>query len=161
MAVGAGGSDELEALLDDSDGVDDATEVQQGTDPLNDASFLNLTTTRRHMRRLQDEDPCDPRTVSITLSVGDPSGSRSERYIIQVGSISHQATEFGVVSSGTYKFNTGQHVITVRHLESRLPPPDYDYEAFVIWESNPDFDISATVTTTNALKTWFKIPLYI
>lgn len=60
------------------------------------------------------------RCTPITLIVGDPSGSRSERYTIQVGIVEYAATQFVVVSQGTYNFRLGQYTVKVRHRDSKL-----------------------------------------
>lgn len=121
----------------DGDGVDDQTELNDGTNPFDDTDFLDQS-----IRRLQTDDPCDDQTVQITLSVGDPSGSASERYTMTVGDVEHQATSFGVVRSATYPFTAGTYTVTVRHRDSKLSTPDYDYQALITWASTPDFDIS-------------------
>lgn len=123
----------------DGDGVNDADEVTVGTDPLDDSSFISTS-----RRILQEDDPCDSAddTLELTLSVGDPSGSRSERWTMQVGSVEHQATSFGVVSTATYQFLPGKYTITVRHRDSNLSSPDYDYTASVTAESNAEWQVT-------------------
>ena len=70
--------------------------------------------------------------MSFTLfTVGDHSGSHSERYILYVGDFSHQSPGYGLVGSGTYEFTPGSYSITLRHLDSNLARPDYDYTARV------------------------------
>ena len=68
----------------------------------------------------------------MTLTVGDHSGSHSERYALQVGRIRHQSAGFGIVSSRTYKFRRGtEHEIRLLHRGSNVSPPDYDYTSNV------------------------------
>ena len=128
----------------DGDGVSDAKELQDGTNPLDSSSFFNssITLPENNLRALEEDDPCEPKTVSITLTVGDPSGSESERYTMQVGQVEHQATEFGRVRTGTYSFTSGTYVVTVRHRDSRLSTPDYDYRARITWSPSEDFEIT-------------------
>lgn len=66
-------------------------------------------------------------TAEIELSVGDYSGSRSERHVMNFGAINHQALEFGEMSTATYTFQPGSYPVSVRHVDSTLPMPDYDY----------------------------------
>jgi len=100
----------------DGDGVDDKTEVDQGSDP-NDASEGGVA-------------PPPEDIVEVRLTVGDHSGSESERYCLIVGRIRHQATQFGVVQTRTYKFRRGHaYAVTIHHTGSALEDPDYDYHA--------------------------------
>ena len=70
--------------------------------------------------------------VNLRLTVGDPSGSHSERYTLEVGSLKHQAPSFGVVEEGVYPFEIGQtYEISIEHQGSNVSPPDYDYTASV------------------------------
>ena len=64
-------------------------------------------------------------------TVGDHSPSESERYILHVGSISHQSPGFGEVGSGTYTFHPGSYTITIEHSGTNLDTPDYDYTASI------------------------------
>jgi len=101
----------------DGDGVFDASEVSQGSDPLN---------------RADSTAPPPGEMVELNLTVGDPSGSESERYDLVVGNVVHQAPEFGVVSTGLYRFRRGQsYPIQVVHRGSNLDAPDYDYTASI------------------------------
>ena len=67
----------------------------------------------------------------MNISVGDHSGSHSERYVLVVGQIQHQSPGFGIVGSGTYDFKPGTYTITLQHAGSNLATPDYDYTAIV------------------------------
>ena len=100
----------------DGDGVTDGTEVAKQGNPtdINDDGSGNATSKDFAM---------------IKLTIGDPSGSRSDRYNLHVGAITHQSPGFGVVDSGTYKFEPGKYTITVRWVASIYEPPDYDYVA--------------------------------
>lgn len=84
----------------DGDGTGDLQEIDQGSDP-NDASDGG-------------QAPAADDIASVKLTVGDPSGSESERYKMIVKgvegdtrTISHQAKEFGVVSTKSYKLRKG------------------------------------------------------
>ena len=100
----------------DGDGVNDGDEVAQGSDP-NDNNDGGIA-------------PPPEELVEVTLTVGDHSGSHSERYNMIVGPITHQAPDFGVVVSRTYKFRRGQsYPIQIVHMGSNLGTPDYDYTA--------------------------------
>ena len=85
----------------DGDGVTDGIEVEKQGNPtdINDDGSRNATSKIFAM---------------IKLTIGDPSPSESERYNLHVGGISHQAPDFGVVGSGTYKFRPGRYTIIVR-----------------------------------------------
>ena len=83
-------------------------------------------------------------TALIKLTIGDPSGSHSERYQMKVGIIEHQSPDFGLVVSNTYTFLPGNYTIKVEHIKSNLSPPDYDYVAKVQKVSG-----SATVTVVD------------
>jgi hypothetical protein len=78
----------------DGDGVNDGDEVAQGSDPT-DPTDGGIA-------------PPPEELVEIELTVGDPSGSQSERYNLIVGPIAHQARQFGIVESRVYKFRRGR-----------------------------------------------------
>ena len=99
----------------DGDGVPDGEEAGQGSDP-GDSS---------------DNGEPGKDKASVTLTIGDHSGSHSERYILHVGAISHQSPGFGIVGSGTYEFPSGKHTIFLLHQGTNLASPDYDYTAHV------------------------------
>lgn len=100
----------------DGDGTNDGTEANQGSDP-NDASDQGKA-----------PDPSD--VVKLKLTVGDHSGSHSERYELQVGGLAHQAPEFGVLNTRQYTFVKGRsYPIRILHRGSKLTSADYDYTA--------------------------------
>jgi len=113
----------------DGDGTSDSDETDQGSNP-NDSSDGGMA-------------PEEDEIVELTLTVGDPSGSNSERYDLIVGDIRHQATQFGVVESRTYKFRRGEsYEVQIVHRGSNLPTPDLDYTASIIvaaGETDPHF----------------------
>ena len=76
--------------------------------------------------------PEETEVIRLTLTVGDHSGSESERYHLNVGRYSHQAMEFGVVETREYVFRRGMsYPITVVHAGTNREQPDYDYTAAI------------------------------
>jgi hypothetical protein len=109
----------------DGDGVSDGDEV--GNDPNNPIS-----------------DPTDPGDggqpigndndlfIKVELTIGDPSGSESETWIIRVGDITFWSKDYGSVISQTFFFKRGaSYPITILHRSSKLDTPDLDYTAGV------------------------------
>ncbi|KAL7564364.1 hypothetical protein ACA910_001515 [Epithemia clementina (nom. ined.)] len=138
----------------DSDGVNDFIENSDGTSSFDDTDFLASVRRRRLGRNLQEQDPCDDQTVNITLTVGDPSGSNSERYTMTVGDVEHQATQFGVVRTATYAFTAGTYTVKVQHVDSNLNTPDYDYTASITWTASPAWTITLS-DPQSLLGSWF------
>ena len=109
----------------DGDGVSDGQEVQQGSNP-NDNADGGLA-------------PPPEELVAIELTIGDPSGSQSERYNLEVGPLLHQSTNFGEVATKTYDkvFRRGEtYEVTIHHRDTDenytgTPRPDYDYTALI------------------------------
>ena len=101
----------------DGDGVNDGTEVANKADPKDPSDGGEKDTSLQ--------------TAIVRLTIGDPSGSHSERYIINVGSIAHQSPGYGLVGSGDYTFKPGRYKITIIHVGSIYNTPDYDYRAYV------------------------------
>ncbi len=100
----------------DGDGTSDFDEIDQGSDP-NDPEDGG--------REPQFED-----VAELVLTVGDHSGSHSERYDLKVGPVLHQATVFGEVETDTYTLERGiSHEVQIIHRGSNLEAPDYDYTA--------------------------------
>ena len=115
----------------DNDGLSDFVEVGAGSDPLSNKEASS-----------EPEISCP-----ITLKVGDHSGSNSERWILEVGPIVHQATEFGKVQTETYNIPIGFHRVTVKHRDTNrlvggVLTPDFDYTADISWEANPEWEIT-------------------
>ena len=110
----------------DSDGVSDWEEIEQGSDPLDPNDSL----------------PSDVGSIDLSLSIGDPSGSHSERYTMMVGIIQHAAPYFGVVNTDVYSFPPGVYSINIRHRDSTLGTPDFDYYGGITWPPTLDFDVS-------------------
>ncbi len=102
----------------DGDGVSDGDEINQGSDP-NDASDGGLPPPPNHV-------------VDLRLTIGDPSGSHSERWAMDVGPISLRAPGHGEIIERVFKFRRGEsYPVTIRHLGSNVSPPDYDYTAAI------------------------------
>lgn len=102
----------------DNDGTTDGAETNQCSNP-NDASDSG-------------QAPPPDEIAKIRLTVGDHSGSHSERYNLIVGPITHQAPQFGVVATNEYCFRVGQtYSISIVHAGTNLDTPDYDYTAGV------------------------------
>lgn len=126
----------------DADGVGDADEVGQGSDPLDGS----------------DSTAPDPsELVELRLSVGDDSGSHSERYNLIVGNVVHQAPEFGVVSTGQYKFRRGRdYPIQIVHRGTDpnytdTPRPDYDYFAAFGSPAGSLADVGVTIEDADGI----------
>ena len=131
----------------DKDGLTNLQEQIYGSDPFNGDSDGDGVTDGIEVEKqgnptdITDDGSNSKDFAMIKLTIGDPSGSHSERYNLHVGAISHQAPDFGVVGSGTYKFGPGRYTITVQWVASIFSTPDYDYTAQVSKESG-----TATVT---------------
>lgn len=107
----------------DGDGVPDGTEVEQGSSPTDPSD---------------SSPPEKEETVQLRLTVGDHSGSKSERYNLIVGPYTHQAPEFGVVNTKVYSFRRGQsYEIRLVHVATKESgQPDYDYTANITGRPN-------------------------
>lgn len=105
----------------DNDNTNDGTEVNQCSDPNSSSD--------------NGQAPPEGEVARIRLTVGDHSGSHSERYNLIVGPITHQAPEFGVVAERDYCFKVGQtYKVKIVHKGSCPNQcyhdlPDYDYTA--------------------------------
>lgn len=97
----------------DGDGTSDGQEVSQGSFPNDDT----------------DGGEIPENIVQVTLTIGDHSGSHSERWAINVGAV-RLIAPFGDVISDTFPFTKGEsHEITISHMGSTFSSPDYDYTA--------------------------------
>lgn len=102
----------------DGDGVSDLDEANQGSDPT-DASDGG-------------QAPPDDMKSKFRLTVGDNSGSHSERWALKVGQRQHTAPDFGKVGFGDYFFDAGKsYDVRLIHLGSKLSSPDYDWTAAI------------------------------
>jgi len=125
----------------DKDGLTNLKEQILGTDPLNaDTDGDGVEDGIEVANKADPKDPRDRGQISleqsfamVNLTIGDHSGSHSERYIIRVGEFEHQSPDYGEIGSGVYKYLPGNYSITVHH-ESTIfvyIGPDYDYTARV------------------------------
>lgn len=110
----------------DGDGVNDGIEVNQGSDP-RDASD-------------NGQPPPASELVEVPFNVGDPSGSHSERWQMNIKgkgpndkrSFSFVNETFGTVGTKTFKLRRGNsYEITLQHQATQLEgdEPDYDWLA--------------------------------
>ena len=100
----------------DGDGDGDKREADQGSDP-GDASD-------------EGKAPPDDQKGIFTLTIGDPSGSHSERWRLDVGDLQYVSPGFGEVGSRDFFFNVGEmYDVGVKHLGTNIDSPDYDYRA--------------------------------
>jgi hypothetical protein len=118
----------------DGDGVNDGVEINQGTDP----------------NKLGDggTPPPPEKLIDVPFSVGDSSGSHSERWAMKIVStnsaldsktLNFQAPSFGEVGSKTFKLRKGcGYTLTLQHLgtdpeylKGSQGKPDYDWTAKV------------------------------
>ena len=109
----------------DGDGVDDGTEVAQGSDPLDPSD--------------NGQPPPQESITEVTSSVGDPSGSKSERwqmYITGTGPEDYRrfrfvSPDFGEMGYQDFMLRKGNgYPITISHVATnRSQGPDYDWVA--------------------------------
>ncbi len=106
----------------DGDGVDDGDEVAQGSSPSNGSDG--------------GAAPDQADTISLTLTVGDPSNSESEIYEMVLSgerTVRLNSGSYGNVETGTFTFLKGNsYELTIRHVGSDRETPDYDYTASVV-----------------------------
>jgi hypothetical protein len=88
--------------------------------------------------------PSPDEICELRLTVGDWSSSNSERYDLKVGPVTHQAPQFGVVKSESYKqFRPGKrYEVRIIHRGTDpdkwfYPKADYDYVAQIEQVSLP------------------------
>jgi RHS repeat-associated protein len=110
----------------DDDGTNDGDEADQGSNPGDSGD--------------NGERPPTNEVCGLALTIGDFSGSHSERYNLIVGPVVHQAPTFGEVETSAYRvFRTNKtYAVSIVHTGSNLSPPDYDYVAFVSAEFLPE-----------------------
>ena len=70
----------------------------------------------------------------LLFSVGDHSGSHSERYELHVGHVQHQSPGYGLVGSDVYTFQIGTYPVSIIHRGTNRGSqgPDYDYTAHLV-----------------------------
>lgn len=111
----------------DSDGASDSAEVFQGSDPNNSGDA--------------GQAPPEGSTVNVIFRVGDPSGSHSERWEMEITPSGDDArkpfkfvsSDFGQVDEEIFKLWRGStYTIKLNHISSnQTGSPDYDWEALV------------------------------
>lgn len=103
----------------DNDSTDDGTEVDQGSDP-KDASDGG-------------EAPPPDALTTLGITVGDPSGSHSEHWALEIENvISVRAPGHGQVTDPPVEVTLRRgesYTVTVKHLGSLYSAADYDYTA--------------------------------
>jgi pimeloyl-ACP methyl ester carboxylesterase len=100
----------------DHDGVKDGDEVDQGSFPGDDS----------------DGGVVPDDVMQFVLAIGDPSGSHSERWALNVGSV-RLIAPFGEMRIRAFPFRIGEeYLATIEHLGSTHAQPDcYDYLSFI------------------------------
>ena len=121
----------------DGDGVSDLVEVDSGADP-KDATDGG-------------KPPGEDMKGKFRLTVGDPSGSHSERWTLKVGDVRYVSPAYGEVGFDDFNFEAGKsYEVRIDHAGSNRSSPDYDWMAtitptpgkpalpfFIIDENNP------------------------
>ena len=98
----------------DGDGVSDQQEVWQAGDPL--------------YKPDGGQPPPADEVAYLNVMIGDTSGSHSERYMLQVGSVCLTMAGYGVSTNRVVPFRIGrEYDIRIFHLSSVTNPPDLDY----------------------------------
>jgi len=88
--------------------------------------------------------PPSNQVCTLRLTVGDPSGSESEKYRLWVGGQKYESPHFGKVDYKDFKFTTGKkYEVRIEHIDTDTkspfyPNPDYDYEANVEIVNKPE-----------------------
>jgi hypothetical protein len=110
----------------DADGVDDQTEAAQATNPTNAAS----------------KTPPPSGTVNVSVSIGDQSGSHSERYEVRLTPVegdsfgqdrTRKNSNYGIVETKSFTLPKGaKYTVSLVHKGTDpkyhdTPNPDYDY----------------------------------
>jgi hypothetical protein len=113
----------------DMDGFSDHDEMLAGTNAM-DARSVPPSNSEKQLK------------VSIVVKIGDESGSNSERWMIHVGDNDVMSPYYGKLTTQTLSLHEGDYKITIEHIDSRLPTPDYDYTALIEFEENDNFHIS-------------------
>ena len=103
----------------DGDGVLDGTEVKNKADPKDPTDGG------------KEDTSIQTALIRLTIGIGNQNASPTERYVLNVGDISHQSSNFGKTGTGTYRFKPGTYEISVQHVWSKLPDPNHSYTALV------------------------------
>ena len=98
----------------DGDGVSDYQEVWQAGNPC--------------LKADGGQPPPSNEVAYLNLEIGDTSGSMSEKYMLEVGSVCLRMTGYGGSTNRVVPFRVGrEYVVRVMHLGSTSSPPDLDY----------------------------------
>ena len=126
----------------DGDGVPDGVEV--GAVPRTSVSGLQFQTSASASAGVGMSSPVDPsdggdpsRCVTVPLTVGDPSGSHSERWVMHVSEIPsgkpvarHFDLAFGTPGTASYPLVKGkEYQFKLQWIGTNLETPDYDWQA--------------------------------
>ena len=126
----------------DGDGVPDGVEV--GVVPRTSVSGLQFQTSASASAGVGMSSPVDPsdggdpsRCVTVPLTVGDPSGSHSERWVMHVSEIPsgkpvarHFDLAFGTPGTASYPLVKGkEYQFKLQWIGTNLETPDYDWQA--------------------------------
>ena len=131
----------------DGDGIDTFNEYQFGTNPF--ASDTDGDGTSDGVEISQGSNangsgdsgqaPSEDNLQEVSFSVGDPSGSHSERWEMNIQGLGPDTRqlkfsnrEFGILGTNVFKLwkDTNYH-ITLTHIGSKGEQPDYDWEATI------------------------------
>ena len=155
------GQSALETDADD-DGLSLWEECQYGTSPDNGSTF-GIPDGDFVDNGMRPRPPDD--YVEVPVSIGDPSGSESERWAISVVEQGNSYRQYKVVSDsyGTVKTRNlrlargGRYAITVSHIASNQSDgPDYDWKAQI--GNLPDNRVLPRGVTHSDSSRWFSVP---
>ncbi len=125
----------------DQDGYSDVDELDEGTDPSNSTDNGELMASDM--------------IAFFDVKVGDPSGSQSEKYMLEVGDQRIVNTAYGKIDSRTLSLRAGRsYNLHLTHLGSLLPTPDYDW---ITEFGQSDADIKLPYFITGQDKDYFKL----
>ncbi|WP_269537055.1 chitobiase/beta-hexosaminidase C-terminal domain-containing protein [Cerasicoccus fimbriatus] len=133
----------------DGDGLDNYTEFLIGARPdledsdgdgFTDAQEYRFGTSASDSNDNPNSEDYNPNeVVELRLTIGDHSGSHSERWSLKIVRdsdgktiLNYQAPTFGEVAANKafWMFRTGEiYTVTVEHVESNISPEDFDYTA--------------------------------
>ena len=122
----------------DEDGLSNWQEFMHAANPYNPHSFSVTTMDSAYVANGMREAPPE-RYAELTVGVGDPSGSSSERWSVVFEDAAEggrryvvACDEYGQVASSTVKFERGRHYIgRLRHHGSSQTTPDYDWSLLI------------------------------
>ncbi|MGD9611500.1 MAG: right-handed parallel beta-helix repeat-containing protein [Kiritimatiellia bacterium] len=98
----------------DGDGASDYQEVWQAGNPC--------------LKADGGQPPPSNEVAYLNLEIGDTSGSMSEKYMLEVGSVCLRMTGYGGSTNRVVPFRVGrEYVVRILHLGSVTNPPDLDY----------------------------------